>query len=153
LEHSELGGWRQLRRSAWSSQLKRVAFKASLTIGGALAGEVTWGIAAFLLLLVYWIGYEIVYLGLLCGTGKLGLGWLTPPGPANQEMISSGAMFFTAFAFTWGLALAALIGSALALRTGTIWTRRFSLVRRIVAALRGMGGQNGSAVNSHGKSD
>jgi len=121
--------------------MKPFAVKATLAVAGAFSGIVLWGLAATALLLVYWIGFQVLYLGVLCGEGKLGLGWLTPPAAATQETISNSILFFTAFAFTWGLVLAGLIGAVIAVRTGTIWIRRFLLARRVIGAVRGRGNQ------------
>jgi hypothetical protein len=106
-----------------------VAVAAS--IPGILAGIAVWTVVAVCLLLVYWVGYELLYLGLLCGSGKLGLGWFVPPSQSAQKDTREWALFLTALAFTFGEILAGVLGAFFGGVAGLAGMRLLYLLRRL----------------------
>ena len=86
--------------------MKNLVAAIVASIPGILAGLALWNALAICLLVIYWVGYVVLYLGVLCGRGKFGLGLCTPPDPAVQQIINEWSFFFTVFAFTWGEVLA-----------------------------------------------
>jgi hypothetical protein len=97
-------------------------------VPGAAAGAVLWAVAATCLLVAYYLGYEALYLGLLCGTGKWGLGWFAPPARETQDAVRGWVLPLTAFAFTFGVGCAAAAGATLA--------RLVAILRRIATRKR-----------------
>jgi hypothetical protein len=100
------------------------------SVPGVLLGVALWTALACCLLAIYWIGYEMAYLGLVCGRGKLGLGWLAPPSPPMQEAIRGWAFFLTAFAFKVGELFAAFIGALFGGAAGVGGMRFVGFLRR-----------------------
>lgn len=110
---------------------------AFAALPGAVAGAVLWTVAATCLLVAYYLGYEVLFLGLLCGTGKCGLGWFTPPAPDTQDAVRGWALPLTAFAFTFGVAIAAALGAVFGAAAGAALARLIALPRRLAARRRG----------------
>lgn len=104
-----------------------VVFAAIL---GSILGVVLWTALAMCLLLLYWVGYEFVFLGVLCGGGKFGLRLFDPPAAAVEQTSRECALYFTVFAFTWGEVMAAVLGAALGAVGGFGGMRILSLVLR-----------------------
>jgi hypothetical protein len=95
-----------------------------------VAAVVLWTLLATALLVVYWVGYEFLFLGFLCGTGKFGLGLFTPPSSSVQEAIRSWVLPLTAIAFTWGVVAAGLVGAVAGGTLGAVGMRLWSFFRR-----------------------
>lgn len=76
-----------------------------------LAGVVLWTVAVTCILAAYWIGFEFLYAGFLCGTGKYSLGWFDPPTGQAVEAVRDSTILLTAIAFTWGEVFAGLLGA------------------------------------------
>lgn len=81
-------------------------------VPGMLAGVVLWTAAATALLLAYWVGFEFLWVGLVCGTGKYGLGWFDPPAGPALAAVRDSSTLLTAVAFTWGEVFAGVLGAA-----------------------------------------
>jgi hypothetical protein len=99
-----------------------------------LAGVVLWAVVATCALLAYWIGFEFLYVGLLCGTGKYSLGWFDPPAGPTLTAVRENSALLTALAFTWGEVFAGLLGAvfggaAVAVARGVARRFRFACTR------------------------
>ncbi|HEX4611343.1 MAG TPA: hypothetical protein VH092_24330 [Urbifossiella sp.] len=84
-------------------------------------------------LIVYWVGFVLLYCGVVCGRpgGRgFGLGWCDPPG--NLDAIAGTVLLCTAVAFTWGEILAALLGAAAGSAAAPGLIRLLSFVTRIL---------------------
>jgi hypothetical protein len=103
---------------------------AAAAVPGMVAGIVGWTVLATVLLVVYWVGYEFLFLGFLCGTGKFGLGLFTPPSSSVQEAIRSWVLPLIAIAFTFGEIVAGLVGAVAGGTLGAVGMRLWSIIRR-----------------------
>lgn len=122
--------------------MKFTRLKIGLAIAGALAGVGAWVLLVFFVLVAYWLGFHVIYIGLLCGHGKFGLGGCTPPSVQTLETTSNWVLYLTAFAFTWGVALAALVGGFFAVKTGSMWLKRLTMAHNIYKFVRGVKGNH-----------
>ena len=98
---------------------------------GMLAGVTLWTIFAIVLLLLYWVGYVFLFLGVVCGRpGGRGFGLGLMDAPEDGQVSMEYVTLLTAFAFTWGEILAGLIG---AMCGGAVTLGGIKIVRRIFA--------------------
>lgn len=102
------------------------------SVPGALAGVVLWTVAATCLLVAYYVGFEFLFLGLMCGTGKAGFGLCAPPSQSMQDAIREWVMPLTVFAFTFGEVIAALLGAVFGAAAGAALAKLISLPKRLM---------------------
>ncbi len=101
------------------------------SIVGLLVGVAVWTVLVCFLLFVYWIGYVVLFLGVVCGRpgGKgFGLGLLDAPEHTPEP---EQVLLLTAIAFTWGEILAALLGALLGAATAVGGMKFLSFMKRI----------------------
>lgn len=109
------------------------------SVPGALAGAVLWTIVATCLLVAYWVGYEALYLGLLCGPGKWSLNWFTRPSAETQDAVLNRMILLTAFAFTFGVAIAAVLGAVFGAAAAAALAKLVAIPKRLARQKRDRG--------------
>src|SRR5262249_29219350 len=116
-------------RSKGDAPVKSLIAAVVAAIPGMLVGVVLWTVLATCVLVVYWVGYEFLYLGLLCSKGKFGLGWFTPPSQATQDATREWSTLLTVFAFTFGEVVAGALGAVFGGAAGVAGLRLFRWLR------------------------